>query len=82
MLTEKKRMLNQEFISIGSIKVNFKNYQALEGTDEIKMSHKEFEVLHFLYKNAGKTIHRDDHYEYMYGVLIMILPPGRWIILF
>jgi DNA-binding response OmpR family regulator len=48
------------FISIGTIKVNFKNYLAMEGTSEIKMSHKEFEVLHFLYKNAGKTIHRDD----------------------
>jgi DNA-binding response OmpR family regulator len=49
-----------EFISLGNIKVNFKNYVALEGQDKIKMSHKEFEVLHYLYKNAGKTIHRDD----------------------
>jgi DNA-binding response OmpR family regulator len=49
-----------EFISIGNIKVNFKTYLAMEGTSEIKMSHKEFEVLHFMYKNAGKTIHRDD----------------------
>src|SRR5450759_3287678 len=32
----------------------------LEGTNEIKMSYKEFEILHYLYKNAGKTIHRDD----------------------
>jgi DNA-binding response OmpR family regulator len=49
-----------EFISIGKIKVNFKNYQALEGSDEIKMSHKEFEVLNYLYNNAGRIIHRDD----------------------
>jgi DNA-binding response OmpR family regulator len=49
-----------EFINLGRIKVNFKNYLALEGSGEIKMSHKEFELLHFLYKNAGKTIHRDD----------------------
>ena len=49
-----------EFICLGNIKVNFKNYVALEGQDKIKMSHKEFEVLHYLYKNAGKTIHRDD----------------------
>jgi DNA-binding response OmpR family regulator len=49
-----------EFIGFGNIKVNFKNYVALEGNSEIKMSHKEFEILHFLYKNAGKTIHRDD----------------------
>jgi DNA-binding response OmpR family regulator len=47
-------------VSIGNIQVNFKNYQALEGKTEVKMSHKEFEVLHFLYKNSGKTVHRDD----------------------
>jgi len=49
-----------EFVTIGNIKVNFKNYVALEGGGEIKMSHKEFEVLHYMYENAGKIIHRDD----------------------
>ena len=49
-----------EYIRFGNIQVNFKNYVAIEGTGEIKMSHKEFEVLHFLHKNAGKTVHRDD----------------------
>lgn len=47
-------------IKIGNINVNFRNYVAREGNNEIKMSHKEFEVLHYLYKNAGNTIHRDD----------------------
>ncbi len=47
-------------VHIGNIQVSFKNYQALEGNSEVKMSHKEFEVLHYLYKNAGKTVHRDD----------------------
>ncbi|MBN1416935.1 MAG: response regulator transcription factor [Bacteroidales bacterium] len=49
-----------EFVTIGNIKINFKNYQALEGDSEIKMSHKEFEILHYLYNHAGKTVHRDD----------------------
>jgi DNA-binding response OmpR family regulator len=49
-----------EFVTLGNIKVNFKNYVALEGSGEIKMSHKEFEVLHYLYKNEGKTIDRDE----------------------
>jgi DNA-binding response OmpR family regulator len=49
-----------EFIRIGNIKVNFKNYQALEATNEIKMSYKEFEILHYMYMNAGKIIQRDD----------------------
>lgn len=49
-----------EFVSIGNIQVNFRNYLARDKDQEIKMSHKEFEVLHYLYQNAGKTIHRDD----------------------
>jgi DNA-binding response OmpR family regulator len=49
-----------EFVSIGNIQVNFRNYLARDSDQEIKMSHKEFEVLHYLYQNAGKTIHRDD----------------------
>jgi DNA-binding response OmpR family regulator len=56
------------FIAIGNIKVNFKNYQALEGGAEIKMSHKEFEVLYYLYKNEGKTIHRDDLMSNVWGI--------------
>lgn len=56
----KEESVEPEFIRLGKIKVNFKNYLALEDTSEIKMSHKEFEVLNYLYKNAGKIIHRDD----------------------
>jgi len=58
--TRKEGNGEPEFIRIGNIKVNFKNYVALEGTNEIKMSYKEFEILHYLYMNAGKIIQRDD----------------------
>ncbi len=51
---------DSSLVHIGNIRVNFKNYQALEGDKEVKMSHKEFEVLHYLCNNAGKTVHRDD----------------------
>jgi DNA-binding response OmpR family regulator len=53
-------LTDNEFVTIGNIKVNFVTYQAMEGLGEIKMSHKEFEVLHYLYKNRGKTIDRDN----------------------
>jgi len=56
----KEESKEPEYIRFGNIKVNFKNYIAVDGTDEIKMSHKEFEVLHYLYINAAKTVHRDD----------------------
>lgn len=56
------------FVPIGNIRVNFKNYQVFEGEAEVKMSHKEFEVLHYLYANAGKTVHRDDLMGSVWGM--------------
>ncbi|HEX2395776.1 MAG TPA: response regulator transcription factor [Bacteroidales bacterium] len=50
----------KELVKIGNIQVNFKNYVAVDGDHEIKMSHKEYEILHYLYKNEGKTVDRDD----------------------
>ncbi len=32
------------------------------------MSHKEFEVLHYLYQNIHKTIHRDDIMSNVWGI--------------
>lgn len=58
--TRKEEHVEPESVFIGNINVNFRNYSALEGTSEIKMSHKEFEVLHYLYKNVGKIVSRDD----------------------
>jgi DNA-binding response OmpR family regulator len=58
--TGKEVYVEPESVFIGNINVNFRNYSALEGTSEIKMSHKEFEVLHYLYKNVGKIVSRDD----------------------
>jgi DNA-binding response OmpR family regulator len=56
----KEESVESSLVRIGNIQVNFKNYQALGGNSEVKMSHKEFEVLHYLYNNSGKTVHRDD----------------------
>jgi DNA-binding response OmpR family regulator len=66
--TGKEDIAESDFITIGNIKVNFKNYQALEGTNEIKMSHKEFGILHYLYMNAGKIIQRDDLMSDVWGI--------------
>ena len=57
-----------EFVTIGNIKVNFKNYQAFEGTNEIKMSYKEVGILHYLYMNSGKIIQRDDLMSDVWGI--------------
>ncbi|MBN1597972.1 MAG: response regulator transcription factor [Bacteroidales bacterium] len=47
-------------IQIGKLTVNFKNYEAFIDEKPVKMSHKEFEILHYLYQNANKTIDRDE----------------------
>ena len=65
---ENEEGLEPEFISIGNIKVNFKNYLAFEGTNEIKMSYKEIGILHYLYMNAGKIIQRDDLMSDVWGI--------------
>ena len=65
---ENEEGLEPEFIPIGKIKVNFKNYLAFEGTNEIKMSYKEFGILHYLYMNAGKIIQRDDLMGDVWGI--------------
>jgi len=64
----KEGNVEPEFIRIGNIKVNFRNCQAFEGTNEVKMSYKEFEILHYLYMNAGKIIQRDDLMSDVWGI--------------
>lgn len=58
----------QDFLAIGNLKVNFRNYVAFAGTDEVKMTHKEFEVLNYLYKNKGTIIQRDDLINNIWGI--------------
>ena len=57
-----------EFVQIGNLKVSFRNYTAFEGNTEIRMSHKEFEILHYLYQHEGKTIPRDDLMSSVWGI--------------
>lgn len=57
-----------EDIQIGNIRVNFKNYSATSGDNEIKMSHKEFEILHYLVANNAKTVDRDDLMSKVWGI--------------
>ncbi len=55
-------------VKIGNLRVNFKNYQAMEGEQEVKMTHREFEILHYLYENAGKTVPREELMDKVWGM--------------
>jgi DNA-binding response OmpR family regulator len=52
---------DSETIEIGKITVNFKSYSAFdENEKELKLSHKEFELLHYFIKNPNQVISRDE----------------------
>lgn len=57
-----------EDVQIGNLRVNFKNYTASDCNGEVRMSHKEFEILHYLYSNSGKTVDRDDLMSKVWGI--------------
>jgi DNA-binding response OmpR family regulator len=52
---------------VGKLTVNFKNYEAFVDGQEVKMSHKEFEFLHFLWNNRNKVVSRDDLLDNVWG---------------
>ncbi|MHA7112312.1 response regulator transcription factor [Sunxiuqinia elliptica] len=57
------------FLTIGQIQVSFDAYEAktLKG-DVVKMSHKEFEILHYLHRQAGRIVTRDDILDQVWGM--------------
>jgi len=55
-------------IEIGRLTVNFDNLEALEDGENIKLSHKEFEILHYLYKRKGQIVSRDELLDNVWGL--------------
>ena len=54
---------------IGSLQVSFDAYEAFDTKSQpVKMSHKEFEILHYLYRHAGKIVTRDDSLDQVWGM--------------
>ncbi|HEU5289908.1 MAG TPA: response regulator transcription factor [Cyclobacteriaceae bacterium] len=56
-----------ELIVIGNLQVDFDSFFAKNHDTEIKLSHKEFEILLYLYKNRNKVISRYDLLEKVWG---------------
>lgn len=52
---------------IGRLEIDFKAFLAKDGEHEIKLSHKEFELLSFLYENRNKVVSRYDILEKVWG---------------
>lgn len=52
---------------IGKLSVNFAGYTAATNGKDVKMSHKEFEILHYLYNHKNETVDRDDLLDSVWG---------------
>ncbi|MEJ2005981.1 MAG: winged helix-turn-helix domain-containing protein, partial [Cyclobacteriaceae bacterium] len=56
-----------ETVSLGKLEIDFRNFQATHNGAEVKMSHKELEVLKFLYENRNELVSRYDLLENVWG---------------
>jgi len=56
-----------KFISIGRLQVDFSAFQTKEDGVDIKLSHKEFEILAYLYQNRNCVVSRYDLLEHVWG---------------
>jgi len=64
---EDKVRAKNSFVNIGRIEVNFSTYNALENGLSVQMSHKEFEILSYLWNNKNSTVSRDDLLNNVWG---------------
>lgn len=56
-----------ELIKIGKIDISFSTYNAFEDGTPVHLSHKEFEILNYLWKNKNKTVSRDSLLNEIWG---------------
>lgn len=54
-------------VKIGRLEINFDGYKATSKNKDVQMSHKEFEILHFLWKRRNSTVSRDDLLTEVWG---------------
>jgi DNA-binding response OmpR family regulator len=58
---------NKDEVTIGALKVDFKKYLAFKGDQPEKMSHKEFEILHYLLNHKNEVVDRFDLLKNVWG---------------
>ena len=54
-------------VKIGRLEINFNGYKATSKNKDIQLSHKEFEILHYLWKRRNSTVSRDDLLSEVWG---------------
>jgi DNA-binding response OmpR family regulator len=51
--------LKEKLITLGKLQINFQSYSAFENNLPVQMSHKEIDVLFYLWKKRNQTVSRD-----------------------
>ena len=54
-------------VQIGRLSMNFISFEGFVDADEVKMSHKEVEILHYLWNNRNQIVSRDDLLDQVWG---------------
>lgn len=55
-------------IIVGKLKVNFSSFTATSNSEEINLSHREFEILKYIVDHKNETVSRDDLLENVWGL--------------
>lgn len=58
---------NDRRTTIGRLSIDFASYDAREGEEAVKMSHKEFEVVRYLWEHRNQTVSRFDLLDNIWG---------------
>jgi len=64
---QKPVVIEEKNITIGRLVIDFTTFQGTEEGKEIKLSHKEIEILSYLYKNKNRIVSRYDLLENVWG---------------
>ena len=67
-LKDKEGDAPEDELVIGSLKLNKKSRQVWVDDKEVELKNKEYELLHFLMKNAGVVFDRETIYEHVWGM--------------
>ena len=62
-----EQVSKDEKIQIGNLAINFTSFEGFVNGEETKMSHKEVEILNYLWENKNHIVSRDDLLDNIWG---------------
>jgi len=58
---------SENIIKIGKIEIDFSKYEAYVNKNAVPMTHKEFEIIKYLWNNKNKTVSREELFNEIWG---------------